>query len=60
MTKKKNQNKPNQLPVKMMGLWLVAAMAKYDGNSQLRWYLFQTSGFVLRELLGEHHNALSH
>lgn len=44
----------------MMGLWLVAATAKCDGNSQLCWCLFQTPGFVLQELLGEHHNALSY
>lgn len=44
----------------MMELWLVAAMANYDGNSQLCWYLFQTPGVVLWELLGEHHNALSY
>lgn len=43
----------------MMGLWLVAAMAKSDENSLLCWYLFQTPQFVLQELLGEHHKALA-
>ena len=49
-----------KLPAKTTGLQLVAAMAKYDGNSQLHWYSFQTLGFVLRGLLREHHNALSY